>query len=471
MDIDDMENEDTYAQRSDQMDEKVKAKQNRLVEEERKRSQHKRDLEKVKNTEKLIKIEKLKKVNKLRKQKSKALKRKNKKKEKEFQSESEFVYKVPNLRNVPSSCQHLVNKDDLVYVVPGDGTCCPNCAAAFFFHDEVFGPKLRMKMNQFFVKHWKTKYQSICPCSEETPFVRMTSEGEVSYSDPKELFKYLLSEDKKTYYMWSDSVDLVVLADMYQVDIKVITIRSQRDKNPTVNWFYPDKNMEKFAELKNVKQNDMVLLHEEDSHYNLIISKDSDLARLGSLSFRFNVGPILKEGKDIPEDDDTDENVPIQIDPIDLKKELKKCKEEKKQLQSKYLNCEKELRNKTEEAETLKSELKDLKEMIHLEKLLKEDTEDISENNEKPNNRSSDKELLVQMKRGGFKRKSPQFEASQPSQANVKSSFKVRERQYNCNDCDFQGTKEIELNKHINLKHRVPGKFIDPTIKFRNCDD
>ena len=32
--------------------------------------------------------------------------------------------------------------------------------------------------------------------------------------------------------------------------------------NPTVNWFYPDKSMEKFAELSNVEQNDMVLLHE-----------------------------------------------------------------------------------------------------------------------------------------------------------------------------------------------------------------
>ena len=116
-------------------------------------------------------------------------------------NETEVLIKVPNLKNIPPGCRHLVNHGDVVYVVPGDGACCPNCAAAFLFHDEVFGPKLRRKMNGFFVKHYKKKYQDICPCSEETPFVRMTSSGQVEYKDPEELFKFLLSCDKKSDYM------------------------------------------------------------------------------------------------------------------------------------------------------------------------------------------------------------------------------------------------------------------------------
>ena len=31
-----------------------------------------------------------------------------------------------------------------------------------------------------------------------------------------------------------------------------------------------------------------------DSHFNLVVSGDSDLATLGSLSYRFNIGPIIK---------------------------------------------------------------------------------------------------------------------------------------------------------------------------------
>ena len=97
--------------------------------------------------------------------------------------------------------------------------------------------------------------------------------------------------------MWSDSIDFVVIADTCQVNIKVINVKSQTDPNPSVNWVYHDEDMKQFAELKDVKQNDMVLLHEDESHFNSIISKESDLAKLGSLSFKFNLGPIL--GKDI----------------------------------------------------------------------------------------------------------------------------------------------------------------------------
>ena len=97
--------------------------------------------------------------------------------------------------------------------------------------------------------------------------------------------------------MWSDSEDLVVISDMYQVKIKIITSKGISDKNPSVNWIFPDREMERFAELKNVKQNDMVLLHDHDSHFNLIISKDSELIK-GSLSYRFNVGPLITKHED-----------------------------------------------------------------------------------------------------------------------------------------------------------------------------
>ena len=56
---------------------------------------------------------------------------------------------VPNLSPVPENCKHLVNEDDILYVVPGDGNCAPNCAAAFLFNDEIYGAQLRRVMNVF----------------------------------------------------------------------------------------------------------------------------------------------------------------------------------------------------------------------------------------------------------------------------------------------------------------------------------
>ena len=335
----------------------------------------------------------------LRKQLSRSeKKRKDKKKikAKPKNIESKVSYKVPNIKDVPHGCTHLVNKGDAVYVVPGDGACFPNCASAFLFQDEVFGPNLRKAMNRFFVKHWYRKYQHICPCSKDTPFVRNTSKGPVKYTDPEELFKYLLSDDEKTIYMWSDSVDMTIIADMYQINIKTITIKSSSDSNPTVNWVHADKNMEKFAELKNVEQDNLVLLHEDESHFNLIVAQDSDLARLGSLSYRFNVGPMINKDEDAEEVIDIEQEVD-EPDLKTLKKELRKCKEDKKKLHSEYINCEAELRRKTEEAEILKTEIKDLKELMKLETLLSEEDENIPEKEVKCS--SSDEENLLKMKK------------------------------------------------------------------------
>ena len=41
----------------------------------------------------------------------------------------------------------------------------------------------------------------------------------------------------------------------------------------------------------------MVLLHEEDLQFNLIISKDIDLAIMGSLSYRHNTGPLIEKNE------------------------------------------------------------------------------------------------------------------------------------------------------------------------------
>ena len=188
MDIEITENqdEDTPAKRSARVDEKIMKKQDRLEEEERKRKESKKKVEVKKTNEKLVQLGNQRKERKLRKQKSKSVKKQVKNTKKIILP---VVSKVPNLKDVPAGCRQHVNDGDLVYVVPGDGACCPNCAAAFFFQDEVFGPKLRMRMNEFFVKHWKRKYKTLCPCSTEEPFVRKTQNGEVSYTEPEELFK------------------------------------------------------------------------------------------------------------------------------------------------------------------------------------------------------------------------------------------------------------------------------------------
>ena len=40
-------------------------------------------------------------------------------------------------------------------------------------------------------------------------------------------------------------------------------------------------------------------------HFNLVISKETDLVKLGSLSYRFNIGPFLKKSDDVGDNDES----------------------------------------------------------------------------------------------------------------------------------------------------------------------
>ena len=148
-------------------------KEKRIKAEELKLEKEIKEAEVRKGMENELKLEMSKKETKLRKQKTKDEKKKNRKTFAAKSGANDTVRSaIPNIGNVPDNCKHLVNKDDVLYLVPGDGCCGPNCASAFLFQDEVYGPKLRRMMNIFFAEHWYDRYQYITQCSEENPFIR-----------------------------------------------------------------------------------------------------------------------------------------------------------------------------------------------------------------------------------------------------------------------------------------------------------
>ena len=373
-------------------------------------------------------------------------------------------YNVPNIKDVPENCKHLVKKGDVVYVVPGDGCCGPNCGAAWLFKDEVFGKKLRSAMNIFFADHWYDHYQYLSQCSPGHPFIRKVKGENICFEDPERLIEYLKTSEEAEN-MWSDSEDLAVLADMYQIKIKVITTKGEMDDKPTVNWITPDPAMTEYAELKEIGMEEMILLHEKDMHFNLVVPGDSDLATLGSLSYRFNIGPMLNRTEKVKENEEKIAESEKDEAPIneveELRKELKKSLESKKLLEAEYKKCEKELRFKTEETLKLKIEIKDLKEIVKLRKELDEmEVEDGDIGG------SREESKLLKMKENGYRRKTPQAESS-PN----KPTGRAKTEEFNCNDCFYQGTSRDEISKHINLKHRVEEQRDENLIKCKNCGE
>ena len=123
MEIDEVKDE--FKHRSELMDQKIKLRQNKIERQETITRVNKVEIEKMKLEDEENKIKSQKEQNKKRKQTSKdERKRKNIKSRKiNKKNEDENVNK--NLKDIPEEVEHLVNKDDLVYVVRGDGTGCP----------------------------------------------------------------------------------------------------------------------------------------------------------------------------------------------------------------------------------------------------------------------------------------------------------------------------------------------------------
>ena len=212
------------------------------------------------------------------------------------------------------------------------------------------------------------------------------------------------------------------------------------------------------------------------------------VARLGSLSYRFNVGPMMSSDvaaeaealdKEPTEANVTEEKKEKDEEGAELnnvKRELKKYKEENKKVREEYFKCATELRKKTEENTILRTEVNDLKQQVRLEK--EEDTDFLVDEEVKKNDFEEEGTLFKQ-KNSGFRKKNPQCEPTKQAKTNVNNMFnrfKSREKEYNCCECDYQGSKEMELTKHVNLKHSVVGNVannvdVDGMIKCRNCGD
>ena len=441
MEIDTSE-EEISTQRSRMQDEKVLDKEKRNEEEERlyRKSVEEKEIKKKEEAKTRAAKEKLEK--KKSKQKSRNLKRK-----KSVNNISQNIDKIDNLKEVPENCKKFVNENDVVYVVPGDGRCAQNSAAALLFHDEKFGPGLKRKMNLFFAEHFFKKYQFISQCSVDSPYRRNLKGTEVEFTNPEELIKFLRN-DPDAIHTWSDSEDLVVLSDMYQIKIKIITMKGQNDLNPTVNWIHPDPTLKELAEL-NIDMKDMVLLHEEDQHFNLIIPGDSDLAKLGSLSIR---GKNNKENNVVEE---IDNNIEV------LKDKYEKCLKKNTFIEKEYFECEKELRKKTEELEKLRIELEDIKVILKLKDEVERSKENEDSIMEIEDDQMQNTKLLYSWKTAGYKRQNPQYESMKNIEAKDSEKFT------DCKESDYKTPRKNELNKHMQSEHM--GK--DKNISSKKCDN
>ena len=425
---------------SEKMDKKVLEKQARNEEEEKKWAEEKIAKEKNKKDNENQKMENTKKNNRKNKQITKDKRKRSAKKQ-----NNEVKNSFSCIKDVPDNCKTFVNEGDKIFLVPGNGACAPNAAAAHLFQDSNLGPNLRVKMNRFLAEHYE-KYENIFPCSEEEPFVRQLKGQEIIFKNPEHL-KTFLQNSEIAGYMWSDSEDLKLISDLFQIEIKIISTKGPSDDNPTINRISPDKDMNKFAELQNVEIEEMVLFHERDQHFDLVVSGTGDLARYGNLSDRSSID--VQNGDKVVQENE------------DLLKEIENLKDKNKMYEKQYLECEKALRKKTEEAERLKSELHDFKLKMSLENELKDDMEEELDTSidsldiEFKCNNCDDKFETQEGLRKHLETQHTRNVHQHMYEKDMKTHKRKHsiEEKYKCDDCEYICYKKDELNKHTKTKH------------------
>ena len=95
---------------------------------------------------------------------------------------------------IPENIKDLVDPEDIIFKVPGDGACGANALAAHIFGDVEYGKSLRKNMNLNLVRHWE-HYSCIVPF----PYRRKvgTNGKEVVFEKSEELLEYLQNHEEK----------------------------------------------------------------------------------------------------------------------------------------------------------------------------------------------------------------------------------------------------------------------------------
>ena len=71
---------------------------------------------------------------------------------------------------------------------------------------------------------------------------------------------------------------MLLIGNLYQIDIKIIKTNGEEDPNPTINIVSPDEELKEFALLPPGKVPNMTVIHSH-SHDNLVVSGHCILAK------------------------------------------------------------------------------------------------------------------------------------------------------------------------------------------------
>ena len=222
---------------------------------------------------------------KMKKKKAKrdSVKKKNKKKEQKENVEDRGELKH-NMKEIDRKYTEILREAGLdineycIWSAEPDGACGSTCTAIHCHKDKKLGRYVRRNINGYLYEFW--------PFFK--PYFQFPLEVKVGLSNKKfeneSSFLEFLKNDSQSGLMWMDHFGLQIVSNMYQISVHILTTGVIGLKEPSARWTHlePDTRLSSFSTIHKGLP-DMWLLHVDETHFDLLIRKDSDLADIGSI--------------------------------------------------------------------------------------------------------------------------------------------------------------------------------------------
>ena len=272
-------------------------------------------------------------------EKQKKLRAKLKKKDKKEVAEKSTL--KPYLKELPNHIKNIIGDDYFLYPVAGDGACALRSIAGWIFQDPSLGPYLGRNVNEHFVKNWHY-WESFFTF----PYKRSIGlNGSKVFKNSGELFEFLRSAVDGAF-MWRDHQDLAAISNIFKVKIKIITVKNAMDSNPIIHIQEPDPDFKiNNDDFPTGKIPDMVLYHVKDVHYDLIVPKESIIAKEGGLDFQ------RKHNKEVFDEKQKHDDVVKESKELTLEGKIAKMEGLLKVLEEKVQRLEDEKHNRRVESQ------------------------------------------------------------------------------------------------------------------------
>ena len=210
--------------------------------------------------------------------------------------------------------QEAIGENNKVKKVLGNGRCGPNSLGVVLLGDEAYGPNIRKTMNKHIVNNHEEYKKKGFKVTKKDKFRREVGSGKeykiAEFDNTEEWKEWMLSDESDN--MWTYDNDMEVAAKIFGVNIKVVSAKNKKDKNPTVV---------QIGDIPMAKT--VTIVNWNNSHFDAVVGEDTKEGKDQTVSDILAKGNVKDLKKLIMVDTDSEAVV-------ELKTNIKKLENEKK---------------------------------------------------------------------------------------------------------------------------------------------